>query len=312
MAGMISHPQTPYVGPVILQDGTKIHIQGVPEHHQTQFVIALQSGPNIHQRTEIPLWFNPRFNENQVVRNTLTGGSWGPEERHGGFPFQQGQIYNVEILVRSKKYEVSVNGHKFEKYKHRLPISAVTHLVVEGGTKIHQIYTEGPSYFPGVVGGFLPPPGPMMQTVAPIFNPPTPFTQSIPGGIYPGKLIYISGIPSPNPTRFSIYLQNGMTYEPGHIGLVVDARFSFNSDRNVLVRNHRERGNWGREEREVSHFPFIPNVAFDMIILVEEHQFKVAVNNQHLLEFHHRIKPISSIDTLRIDGSVALTQIRFQ
>ncbi|KAK3596036.1 hypothetical protein CHS0354_032559 [Potamilus streckersoni] len=143
-------------------------------------------------------------------------------------------------------------------------------------------------------------------------NWPTPCVQTIPGGIYPNKMIFISGVPSSNPTRFSIYLQNGMDYEPGHIGLVVDARFSFYSDRNVLVRNHREHGNWGREEREVSHFPFIPNVPFDMIILIEDHQYKVAVNNQHLLEFRHRIKSQSSIDTLRIDGSVALTQIRFQ
>ncbi|KAK3596033.1 hypothetical protein CHS0354_032556 [Potamilus streckersoni] len=97
---------TPYVGSISLQDGTKISILGVPEYHQTQFVIALQSGSNINQRNEIPFWFNPRFNENQVVRNTKTGNSWGPEERHGGFPFQQGQTFDVQIFVRYDTYEV--------------------------------------------------------------------------------------------------------------------------------------------------------------------------------------------------------------
>ncbi|KAK3596031.1 hypothetical protein CHS0354_032554 [Potamilus streckersoni] len=312
MSGTVCYPPTPYVGSISLQDGSKISIQGVPEYHQTQFVIALQSGSNIIQRSEIPFWFNPRFNENQVVRNTKTGNSWGLEERHGGFPFQQGQMFDVEILVRSKKYKISVNGQHFGKYRHRTPTTAVTHLVVEGGIKIHNIHFENPYLFLVAAGGYPPPPVPMMYPETPIYNPPTPFVQNIPGGIYPGKMIFISGVPSLNPTRFSIYLQNGMSFEPSQVGLLVDARISFHSDRNVLVRNHREDNKWGREEREVWHFPFVPNVPFDMIISIEDHQYKVAVNNQHLLEFHHRIKSLSSIDTLRIDGSVALTQIRFQ
>lgn len=47
--------------------------------------------------------------------------------------------------------------------------------------------------------------------------------------------------------------------------------------------------------------------------LTSLHQlFQVAVNNQHLLEFNHRVQPLNMIDTLRIDGDVRLTQVRIQ
>ncbi|KAL3874444.1 hypothetical protein ACJMK2_037456 [Sinanodonta woodiana] len=305
----IVNPQTPYVGPVSLQDGTQIHIHGVAEHHHSQFIISLQSGPNINPRSDTPFVFNPRFDENQVVRNTQSGMSWGHEERDGGFPFQKGQKFHVLILVKHDKYKVSVNGHHFTEYRHRTPMSAVTHLIVEGGVRIHEIRVDVPFFYPGVMGAYPPPPPTF--PAAPAYNPPVPFVQNIHGGLYPGKMIFISGIPHPNPSRFSIYLQSGMGHEPNHIGVVVDARFNFRGESNTLVRNHRDH-NWGVEERGVSYFPFMPNVPFEIIILVEGHQYKVAVNNQHLLEFNHRLQPLNRVDTLRIDGDVRLTQVRFQ
>lgn len=39
--------------------------------------------------------FNPRFPEEQVVRNSNLGGYWGPEERDGGFPFVPGRQFEV-------------------------------------------------------------------------------------------------------------------------------------------------------------------------------------------------------------------------
>ncbi|KAK3596035.1 hypothetical protein CHS0354_032558 [Potamilus streckersoni] len=43
------------------------------------------------------------------------------------------------------KIIVAVNRRHFGEYRHRTPISAVTHLVVEGGIKIHNIHYESPS-----------------------------------------------------------------------------------------------------------------------------------------------------------------------
>jgi hypothetical protein len=75
-------------------------------------------------------------------------------------------------------------------------------------------------------------------------------------------------------SRFTVYLQQGSQHEPHHIGMCFDARFNYGNDRNVVVRNHKQ-GNWGQEERHVTHFPFMPNGNFEMIILIEPHCYKV-------------------------------------
>uniref|UniRef100_A0A3Q3KLR1 Galectin n=1 Tax=Monopterus albus TaxID=43700 RepID=A0A3Q3KLR1_MONAL len=48
---------------------------------------------------DIAFHFNPRFNEQTVVRNSNLGGCWGPEERDGGFPFVRGQRFEVATVM---------------------------------------------------------------------------------------------------------------------------------------------------------------------------------------------------------------------
>ncbi|XP_052251319.1 uncharacterized protein LOC127858321 isoform X2 [Dreissena polymorpha] len=145
---------------------------------------------------------------------------------------------------------------------------------------------------------------------SPIHNPPVPFVHHI-GGLYPNKMIVIHGIPFPNPSRFTVYIQQGNHHEPHEIAMCVDSRFWFNNETNTLVRNHKQ-GGWGSEERTVPYFPFAPNVPFEMTILVEHNHFTIAINNQHMFEFHHRLHPVAKYDMIRIDGDVRLTQVRFQ
>ena len=76
------------------------------------------------------------------------------------------------------------------------------------------------------------------------------------------------------PGRFTVYIQHSNQHEPHEIAMCVDARFWYNNDTNTVVRNHKQ-GSWGQEERGVAYFPFAPNVPFEMIILVEPHQYKV-------------------------------------
>ncbi|XP_060605351.1 galectin-9-like [Ruditapes philippinarum] len=145
---------------------------------------------------------------------------------------------------------------------------------------------------------------------AQIYNPPVPFVHAI-GGIHPNMTIIIRGVSGPNPDRFTVYLQQGSQYEPNYIGMCFDVRFNYGKDKNVVVRNHKQ-GNWGQEERHLPYFPFRPNQSFEIMILVEPHCYKYAVNSQHLLEFNHRIAQMNLIDTIRINGDVRLTQVLFQ
>jgi len=60
-----------------------------------------------------------------------------------------------------------------------------------------------------------------------------------------------------------------------------DVRISAGSDRNVVVRNSFQNGAWGAEDRVLPYFPFMPNASFDMIVLVEQNQFKVMIKHYY-------------------------------
>ena len=83
--------------------------------------------------------------------------------------------------------------------------------------------------------------------------------------------------------RFTVYLQHGPHHEPRDIAVCVDARFAYNNDRSVVVRNSCQHGAWGSEERHCPYFPFMQNASFDMMILVEPGQFKVYKHEKWIL-----------------------------
>lgn len=51
-------------------------------------------------------------------------------------------------------------------------------------------------------------------------------------------------------------------------------------------------------------------LSFQMIIYCDVKEFKVAVNGVHSLEYKHRFKELTSIDTLEIDGDIHLLEVR--
>uniref|UniRef100_A0A3B3HSZ9 Galectin n=1 Tax=Oryzias latipes TaxID=8090 RepID=A0A3B3HSZ9_ORYLA len=88
-----------------------------------------------------------------------------------------------------------------------------------------------------------------------------------------------------------------------------NARFNERSKK-VIVRNSLIAKKWGKEERDLEHFPFIQGQPFE--ILCTNKEFKVAVNKSHLLEFKHRITNLSSVDTLSIFFDLTLSSVNME
>ncbi|KAF7700072.1 galectin-5-like [Silurus meridionalis] len=96
-----------------LQPGKCISIEGVINPQACRFVI------NLRHRSGIAFHYNPRFDENWVVRNTLTLEKWGPEECSGGMPFYKGQTFQIIISCNPYHYNVFANGMQVHTYNHR-------------------------------------------------------------------------------------------------------------------------------------------------------------------------------------------------
>ena len=61
---------------------------------------------------DIAMHFNPRFEEQVVVRNTRVGGDWQEEEREHeseDFPFEKKDTFEISINCRDDKFLVRLN-----------------------------------------------------------------------------------------------------------------------------------------------------------------------------------------------------------
>nr|XP_046175924.1 galectin-9-like isoform X2 [Oncorhynchus gorbuscha] len=117
-----------------LYPGRNIIVQGVVNHNADRFYI------NLRFNSGVALHFNPRFNENTVVRNSLLKEQWGPEERKGGMPFYRGQAFTVTITCDTMCYRVMVNGVQMFSYNHRhFLLQQIDILEVEGDVSLSSV-----------------------------------------------------------------------------------------------------------------------------------------------------------------------------
>ncbi|KAA0702122.1 Galectin-9B [Triplophysa tibetana] len=96
-----------------LYPGKNITIQGIINPNAYRIAFNLRHGSGI------ALHYNPRFDENLVVRNSLHLESWGSEERFGGMPFQKGQPFQVTLSCNPHHFNVFVGGQQAHTYNHR-------------------------------------------------------------------------------------------------------------------------------------------------------------------------------------------------
>lgn len=145
---------------------------------------------------------------------------------------------------------------------------------------------------------------------APIETPSIPFVFNIPSDPKVGLIIRIQGRIPYNATRFDVNVANGPRItEPG----LSDILFHFNPrfDSKYVARNTLVNGVWGQEEyANPSNLPFCQNQAFEIMILFEPHEYKVAVDGTHFLEYKHRV-PLNEATTLQILGNVNIFKVEF-
>ncbi|CAG9540907.1 unnamed protein product, partial [Cercopithifilaria johnstoni] len=120
-----------------LLPGKSLCITGMPEKRSKRFNINL-----LKQNGDIALHFNPRFDEKVVVRNTLTAGVWGKEEREGKFPFQKDKMFDLKLNNESYGIQVFVNGVQFVTFAHRSEPNDIVGVQIQGDVEISGIQIQ--------------------------------------------------------------------------------------------------------------------------------------------------------------------------
>jgi len=82
---------------------------------------------------------HPRFTQHEIVRNSCQGGTWGQEEKQGGFPLNPGQPFEIQIICYHEQYQVNCNGQPWFIFHHRIPYQNVQALQVKGDVTITNV-----------------------------------------------------------------------------------------------------------------------------------------------------------------------------
>lgn len=350
LQNVIYSPVIPYVGtiPKQLEPGSLIVVRGHVPGDSDRFQVDLQCGCSVKPRADVAFHFNPRFKRaNCIVCNTLKNEKWGWEEITYDMPFSKEKSFEIVIMVLKDKFQVAVNGKHILLYNHRISSDKIDTLGIYGKVNIHSVgfnfssdsrspqestleLTEinkenvqksGTSHFPsdreGEIFKIVP------RTVytkskgsatshtltcaktIPLncLSKTLPFTARLKIPMGPGRTLVIKGEVNTGAKGFNVDLISGKSRD---IALHLNPRLNSKA----FVRNSFLQESWGEEERNITCFPFSPGMYFEMIIYCDAREFKVAINGVHCLEYRHRFKELSNIDTLEIDGDIQLLEVR--
>ncbi|MCI4385897.1 hypothetical protein PGIGA_G00055910 [Pangasianodon gigas] len=299
------NPQIPFTGSIQggLRDGKSITVSGRVLPGANRFHVNLQCGSR--PDANIALHFNPRYDSSSgyIVTNTKQNNYWGTEERIYQALFPMGGPFNLQILVTSHSYKISVNGIHIMDYKHRIPFNMVDTITVDGMVEINTIgFQEAVGIVPAQAGfqpQFAYPPGYGVPAFPAPASYSVPYKTIINGGMQPGKNISIQGVVNPQASRFAINLCHG-----SGIAFHYNPRF----DENLVVRNTQTMGQWGTEERS-GGMPFHRGQNFQIIISCNPHHYNVFVNGKQVHTYNHRFTRLNEIDVLEVSGDLSLIAV---
>uniref|UniRef100_A0A452UD94 Galectin n=1 Tax=Ursus maritimus TaxID=29073 RepID=A0A452UD94_URSMA len=287
LQNIIYNPVLPYVGtiPGQLEPGTLIVIRGHVPCDSDRFQVDLQCGSSVKPRADVAFHFNPRFKWSDcIVCNTLKNEKWGWEEITYDVPFKKEKSFEIVIMVLKDKFQVAVNGKHILLYAHRISPGKIDTLGIYGKVNVHSVGYSFSSVLKSDTSHFT-----------------LPFAARLNSPMGPGRTVFIKGEVNKTAKGFNVNLVSGKSKD---IALHLNPRLNSKA----FVRNSFLHESWGEEERNITCFPFSPGMYFEMIIYCDTREFKVAVNGVHSLEYKHRFKELSAIDTLEIDGDMHLLE----
>ncbi|CAG04110.1 unnamed protein product, partial [Tetraodon nigroviridis] len=115
--------------------GQTMTIVGVPSPDASNFAINI-----CQNEQEITMHFNARFNahgdENKVVCNSYQGGNWCGEVREGGFPFRQGEEFQLTIEFTPAEFLVKLSDGSVIHFPNRVGAEKYALLNFDGDVRI--------------------------------------------------------------------------------------------------------------------------------------------------------------------------------
>ncbi|XP_052872925.1 galectin-9C-like isoform X1 [Anopheles cruzii] len=142
-----------------------------------------------------------------------------------------------------------------------------------------------------------------MATI-PIYSPKLPFLGLIPGGLVAGRMVRLKGILHQHGERCQIHIQSGAATNPRDD---VTLHISIRPNENVIVRNTLQSQVVGPEER-YGGCPIRYGEGFDLLILAEASQYKIAINGAHFCTFGHRL-PLHMARFISVSGNCVIYSI---
>ncbi|XP_055625550.1 galectin-4-like [Toxorhynchites rutilus septentrionalis] len=136
----VENTSIPFLGeiPGGLFAGKSLHIRGQVTGNDF-FNINLQTGAAVDPRDDAPLHISIRPGDRRIIRTSYEGGAWQNEERDGRCPISIGTPFDMEIKVKDSYYSIIINGNKFCKFNHRLPVESVRFIHIGLGGVIESI-----------------------------------------------------------------------------------------------------------------------------------------------------------------------------
>jgi len=258
-----------------LNVGAQIVVRGRVGFDQDRFSINLMNEQDWEQ--DIAFHFNPRVDEETVVRNSHCGG-WQEEERDiPFFPFRTGAKFTLRIFVAPDYFFVIVNGRDFVRFNHRLSFQDVRYLQLGEGAEYYETTIQN--------------------------NCRVPFRGEFPGGLRMGKALRVRGFVNHDAEQFAINFNSDCD------GETCGVHFNPRMTENTVVLNSKV-GDWQEEERDQDWFPFEQGQFFDVLFIAWDGKFMIYANERYFTHYDFRVQP-EDIYHLAINGDVTLMDVEF-